>query len=132
MNAKREHLGATRARQALGTVCLALAVWLPSPVSAQSGMMDQLSSTVRSRCKLDGWQVALHQDARHFVQTPEAVRVELSPTLSQGDVICVYQVLADWKVTLAAPAPVMVSPNSNTHCDGSQQPPASSTVTPRR
>ncbi|HEY0314924.1 MAG TPA: hypothetical protein VGC28_01510 [Sphingomonas sp.] len=90
-------------------------------------LMDDLSSAVRSSCKLEGWQVALHRNVGRYTNVIGAVRVELSPTLSQASVTCVYQVLANWKTTLAAPAPVMVSPDTSGIYDGRQQPPTSPT-----
>lgn len=64
--------------------------------------LDAARITIAKSCQLEGWQIGLTPNAEGLV------RVELSPTISNDQILCVYQTLADYGVKLDRPSPVQV------------------------
>jgi hypothetical protein len=81
--------------------------------SAAAVAADRLSlelplQVIANTCHLEGWQYALTPNDQN------EVRVELSPTIGNEQVVCVYQTLSDYNVPLDRPAPVQVVKNAIT------------------
>jgi hypothetical protein len=64
--------------------------------------LDDARLTIKKACNLQSWQFALTLDPENLT------RVELSPTISSGQMQCVYQTLSDDEIPLDRPAPIQV------------------------